>query len=145
MSPPPQTSPGDDERLLEGRGLVAAYVMQLVFEDIFAGRRAVDGQRQRQHKLLNLGAAGLDEFGEILLPRENFAVGGLHHEIDRDAKIIGLSIGFPSIADRLYIGDELFARLERAGRAFGVIAVQFRRGADKDRATLRQRLCCLSG
>src|SRR5262249_12525572 len=114
---------GDLERLTEAGCFVAGDIAQFILDDIVAGWRVGEVERQKHHDLAIAGVALLREAGEILLPSEHLPAGGLDHEIGLETELDHAVADIPpAVADRFGVGHYLLALAERAARALRILA-----------------------
>src|SRR6184192_4209736 len=101
------------ERHLENRRLVAGDIVELVLDDIIAGRRAAHVQRQDHHEFEIAGMALGRDPHEVLFFGKHFATARLDLEIDNEPQFKHALAGIlPAKADGLGVDDDLLALFE---------------------------------
>src|SRR6476660_3792166 len=104
------------ERHLEARRLVARNIVQLVRDDILAGRGAAHIQLQDDKKFDVAAVTLRRDPHEVLFFGKHFAIARFDLKVDDKAEFKqALAVFLPAVAHRLGIGDDPLAFLEFAG------------------------------
>src|SRR5205085_5587049 len=128
------------ERQFEARRLVACNIVQLVHDDIIAGRGAAHVQLQDDKKFHVAAVALRRDPHEVLFFGKHFAIARLDLKIHDKAEFKqAVTVFLPAVAHRLGIGDDPLAFLEFAGRVLVVKPVTARFAFDEGCLTYRQR------